>query len=415
MKLSKSCQVVAVLVLASQSLLLGQSPSSARSLGMAGSYLTLASNCEAASVNPANLALPGRKNYSLKLFSLSGQASNNSFSLADYNKYNGAYLTTADKEDILAKIPQDGLALDFVAAASALSFSVGAFAVTAEVVGGGKGTLPKDPIELALMGNKIGEPVTADGSGGAGWGAAAIGLSYGRKIVSLHGWDLAAGGSFKYLRGLNYYAVEGLSAQAVTLATGFAGSGGLTTIESQGGSGYAVDLGFTAQGTHAQYGLVFRNLLATINWNRQLAKTVYAFHFENVTVDNAGDDSLWTSEESQAVIGAFRSRPPLEVELGGSRRFGKLLTSVNLRQGFEKAAFVSKNPRLALGVEYPALKVLDLRSGLAVGGADDFSAAAGLGLNLGPFHLDLAYASSSRIVPWGGKGGQFAVSTILDF
>ena len=57
------------------------------------------------------------------------------------------------------------------AAASALSFSVGYFAVNFDAVGGGRGNLSKDPIELALMGNKVGEVVTADGSGGDSWAA----------------------------------------------------------------------------------------------------------------------------------------------------------------------------------------------------------------------------------------------------
>lgn len=415
MKYLQSLMIVVSLVVAlSHSALVGQSTQSARSLGMAGSYFTLSSNCEAASINPANLALSGRKDFSFKLFSVSGRVGNNAFSLADYNKYNGAYLSESDKQDILAKIPNDGLVLDFVATASALSFSVGAFALTTEVIGGANGTLPKDPVELALMGNKIGEPVTAVGSGGLGWSAASIGISYGRKVWSLQGWDISAGASLKYLRGLGYYSAEGVSAQAVALATGFKGSGGLTSIDAQGGNGYAVDLGFAVQGTHAQYGLVFKNLLAAINWGRKLEKTVYSFQFENITVDNS-NDSLWSSENHKVAIKSLRSRPPLEIEMGGSRKFGKLLTAVSYQQGFEKTAFVSPNPRLALGGEYPVLGFADLRLGFAVGGVDGMSAATGLGINVWRVHFDVAYASSGRMVPWGGRGGQFALSTILDF
>ena len=41
--------------------------------------------------------------------------------------------------------------------------------------------------------------------------------------------------------------------------------------------------------------------------------------------------------------------------------------------------------------------------------------AVGLGIDLGPLNLDLAYASAARLVPWGGRGGQFALSSILEF
>ncbi len=407
--------IVAVALLILPGLLLAQSAPSARSLGMAGSYLLESSNCEAATANPANLAMPGSRRPSLKLVSVSGLVANNAFSLADYNKYNGAYLTTADKQTILDKIPAGGLDVNFRGNVSALSFAASSMALTAEVIGGGKGTLPKDPIELALMGNKMGETVTAEGSDGRGWSALAVGISYGTRVATTSHWDIAAGATVKYLHGLAYYSVEGLTAQAITLTTGFSGNGGMTTLQSLGGRGYAVDFGLVAMGEHAQYGLVFKNLLASLNWNRDLEKTVYTFDFENVTVENSGDDTVWTSEDHKVAVGSIHTRPPMEIQFGASRSFGKLLAAASLKQGFEESAFASKTPRLACGVEYLALGFAALRTGLAVGGIDDKSASVGIGLGLGPIKLDLAYASASRLVPWGGNGGQFALSTILEF
>ena len=393
----------------------GQSSQSARSMGMADSYLMLSSNCEAASANPANLALSGRKNFSLKLLSAGGHVSNNSFSLDDYKKYNGAYLTESDKLDILAKIPTEGLTFDANAGASALSFSVGTLAINIDAVGGGRGSLSKDPIELALMGNKVGEVVTANGSGGDSWAAASVGISYGRKFMTRGGYEFLGGATFKYLRGLGYYSALELSAEAVTLTTGFEGQGGLNTVSATGGSGYGIDLGLAMQGEHAQYGLVVRNAFARINWNKDVEVTLYKFALTGVTVDNGDNDSLVTSSEEKVTMGSYRSRPPLEVELGAARRLGKLLASASLRQGFEETAFVSKTPRLAGGLEYGLIKVLDLRGGLAVGGVDDFSVAMGMGFNFGPLQLDLAYASSAKLQPWSGNGAKLAVSTILEF
>ncbi len=117
---------------------------------MANSYILHSSNGEGAAINPANLALEDRKNYSVKLFSLAAYADNNAFTLADYKKYNGAYLSNTDKEDILAKIPEEGLNIDLSANAAVLSFSVGSFAFLAEGIADGDGNLPKGPIELAL-------------------------------------------------------------------------------------------------------------------------------------------------------------------------------------------------------------------------------------------------------------------------
>ena len=394
---------------------MGQTVQSARSMGMADSYLLMSSNCEAALANPANLALNGRKNFSLKLLSAGGHVANNSFGISDYKKYNGAYLTESDKQDILNKIPTEGLSFDANAGASALSFSIGTIAVNFDAIGGGRGDISKDPIELALMGNKLGQVVTADGSGGDSWAAASIGVSYGHKLMSRGGFEFLGGATFKYLRGLGYFSAEEMTAEAVTEQTGFAGEGGLMTISSTGGSGYSVDLGLAMQGERAQYGLVVRNLISHIKWSKDVEVTLYTFEFSGITVDNMNEDSLITSNDEKVVLGEYDTRPPLEMELGAARKFGKLLTSASLRAGFEETAFVSKTPRLAGGVEYPLVKALDLRSGIAVGGVDAFSLAAGVGFNFGPLQLDLAYASSAKLQPWNGNGAKLALSTILEF
>lgn len=394
---------------------LAQSAQSARSMGMADSYLLMSANCEAASANPANLALAGRKNFSLKLASVGGHVANNSFSISDYKKYNGEYLTESDKQDILAKIPTEGLSFDAYAGASALSFSIGYFAVNFDAIGGGRGNLSKDPIELALMGNKVGEVITADGSGGDSWAAAAVGVSYGRQIMSRGGYDILGGATIKYLRGLGYFSAEELTAEAVTRETGIDGVGGLTTISATGGSGFAMDLGVAMQGQNAQYGLVVRNAFAHINWNKDAEATLYSFELEGMTVENSDNDSLVTSDETVVLIGEYSSRPPLEIELGAARNFGRLLVSGCVRQGFVNTAFVSKTPRLAGGVEYPLIKALDVRGGIALGGVDDFSLATGIGFNFGPLQLDLAYASSAKLQPWNGNGAKLALSTILEF
>lgn len=395
--------------------LYGQSAQSARSLGMAGSYMTLSTGCEAGILNPANLGLPGSAKYSIKLFSVSGQVNNNAFSLADYNRYNGAYLTEADKQDILAKIPGSGLNLDFAGTASALSFSVGSFAFTTQAVGGGYGSLAKDPIELALLGNKIGQSFTVDGSSSVNWSAVAFGLSYGREIYNVAGYQIAAGASIKYLRGLIYYDLSEITAQALTLATGFVGDGGLTTLESEGGNGYAFDVGLAARKDNLTCGLVIRNLLASINWNSQIENTAYTFQFTNLTLENSEDDTIWTSDDYDLPTMSFHSRPPLEIELGASQQFEKLLIGASLRQGFETSAFVSGKPRVAFGGEYQLLNFMTPRAGFAVGGSDELSTAVGLGFIYNPVHFDVAYASEGRLLPWGGTGGQIAVATIFEF
>ncbi len=395
--------------------LMAQSLQSAHSLGMADSYMQLSENCEAASANPANLASPEQQKLSIKLISAAAHFANNSFTLADYNRYNGAYLTEADKQDILRKIPDGGLVFAYDASASAVSFSYGAFAFTAAGIGGGRGSVAKDPIELALMGNKIGEVHTASDSYADNWAALSFGGSFGARLFEMNGFTVDGGVTVKYLQGLAYYGVTELTAEAVTQATGISGEGGLTTLEAQGGSGYAADLGLSVTGNSTRYGLVLHNALASINWNRDVKKTIYSFYLENMNIENAGSDSVSVSDEVDVPTDNFSTRPPLELELGASRHFGKLLAAADLKQGFAETAFVSKTPRLAAGIEYPLVSSLVLRSGLAAGGVDKYSAAVGGGFNFGIVNLDLAYASTGTLLPFGGRGARLAFATILEF
>jgi hypothetical protein len=168
-------------------------------------------------------------------------------------------------------------------------------------------------------------------------------------------------------------------------------------------------------GQFANYGLVIRNAFAKLNWNDDVEKTLYSFRLENLNVENADDDSVSISDEIELPADEFSTRPPLEIELGASRHFGKLLGSVSMRQGFDETAFVSKTPRLAAGIEYPLISVLALRTGLAVGGIDHYSAAVGGGFNFGVVKIDLAYASTGTLLPVGGRGARLAFATILEF
>ncbi|MBD3232860.1 MAG: hypothetical protein GF315_03970, partial [candidate division Zixibacteria bacterium] len=99
----------------------GYGESDARSLGMGGAYTAAARGYQSLQNNPANLGLRDNFKSSWEFFSLGAQLRNNAFSLNDYNQYTGAYLTDDDKEEILGKIPSEGLSLNVLTEAGATS------------------------------------------------------------------------------------------------------------------------------------------------------------------------------------------------------------------------------------------------------------------------------------------------------
>jgi hypothetical protein len=74
-----------------ESLALGKF-SNPRSTGLAGAYIGLARGTDASSWNPANLGLSAENRGSINLLCFGVELYNNSFSLGQYNQYNGSSL-----------------------------------------------------------------------------------------------------------------------------------------------------------------------------------------------------------------------------------------------------------------------------------------------------------------------------------
>jgi len=175
---------------------------SAHSSAMGGAFTGLAKGIDAARYNPANLGLDGYRQNGLELASFGASITNNSFTLADYNNYTGATLSTADKQDIMNKIPTEGLSLNADVEASALSLAMGSFALTFSGVGSADVNLNRDIIDLILNGNAFADTIDLSGSYSDGLSYASAGLSYGRPIYSNGTRQLAVGATFRYFRGI---------------------------------------------------------------------------------------------------------------------------------------------------------------------------------------------------------------------
>ena len=117
--------VVAFVLSATNAFASAYMPSSARSAAMGGAYTALAKGVDAVKFNPANLGLSDYRTFGIEIASLGASITNNSFTLSDYNRYTGATLSTSDKQELLGKIPKEGLSVDADVRASALSVALG--------------------------------------------------------------------------------------------------------------------------------------------------------------------------------------------------------------------------------------------------------------------------------------------------
>ena len=216
---------------------------SARSVAMGGALTALADGVDAAKFNPANLGLSGYQITGLELISAGINISNNSFTLSDYNNYTGATLSTADKDDIMNKIPKEGLNLRASSEVAAMSLSLGKYVFSISAVGAADISLNRDILELVFYGATFSDSISVDGSYSDGLAYVQAGLSYGHRVYQAGQREFSIGTTIKYIRGLVVEEMVELSGTAVILITGLEGQGRMVARTASGGTGYGIDIG----------------------------------------------------------------------------------------------------------------------------------------------------------------------------
>jgi len=385
--------------------------SRARSLGLAGSFTTLASGVEAPFWNPANLGLPENPGFSFNLFSLGAKFGNNSFSVKDYNHYNGKFLVESDKQEILSSIPRTGLDLNLDLEASAVGFSWRQFAVTSQLTGASFLTLPREPFELVLLGNKLDQSIIVDQANSEACAYFSLVFSHGRRILRIKEKEIYAGINLKWIRGMAYQRTAKAQADFITRETEIEGGANFVSLQAMGGKGYAVDFGLASHlDDKYTLGLFVLNPLSRIKWNKEAEKKGYEIAVNSFTLESSNNDSVVREDNYTEELSSFHTHLSPVMSFGLSRTTSRLVLAVGWEQGFKNCAGSSKNPRLSCGFEYYLLSWLPLRSGISLGGKEGFLFAGGLGIDLGSSHLDFGLSTQNALLPSHGKGISLAVT-----
>ncbi|MFH2035783.1 MAG: DUF5723 family protein [Candidatus Zixiibacteriota bacterium] len=390
--------------------------SSAKAVAMGGAQMGLAEGVYAAIYNPANLGLSSHQQTSLELAGAGIEFHNNSFSLDDYNKYNGSFLNDDDKSAILGKIPSEGLKVNADVEAGAMSFATGSFALSIVGHGAVATNLGKDALELFFNGVEINDTFTIDGMYSDANAYVSVGLSYGRPIINLGGKELSAGFTAKYIRGLAYEKITELRGGVITFATGYEGEGTMVAQTALGGTGYGLDIGAALKLTKDYtVGLAVENFISNINWNVETEEHYYHFEFDTLTIENMENDSIVITDEYSQPIPSFSDNLPSIMRAGIAKTTGKLKWAVDYVQGFTLAAGSTTKPLIAAGAEYRFIGFFPLRAGYSIGGGKSSIVSGGFGFDLGIFYLDMAVSSHSFMNFGAEKGLHVAVSTGLVF
>ena len=389
--------------------------SSAQSSAMGGAFTGLAKGVDAAKYNPANLGLDGYRRNGLELVSFGASVTNNSFTLSDYNKYTGATLSTSDKQDIMEKIPTEGLSVNADVEASALSLALGSLVLSFTGTGSADINLNRDIIDLILNGNTFADTIDLSGSYSDGLSYATANLSYGMPIYSSGTRQLAVGVTFSYIHGIGVEELVEMDGLAATYMDGYQGQGSAIIRTASGGNGYGLDLG-AALKLNDTYtaGLRFENLLGSINWDKQTEEHGYIFEFDTATIDDF-DDDIVTSEDYSIDIASFSTPLPTSMNVGFAKHGGKFLWAVDWTQGFNSAPGTSTKPRMAVGIEYQLLSFMPLRMGYSTGGDRNAAFSFGSGLKFFGFYMDIAVVTGNSLSTYSTRGANLAFSTGIQF
>ena len=424
-------RILPLLLLLAPAALAAQLPSgSVRSLGMAGTYTTLARGYEAPAWNPAVLASRAAVSFSIGLPQAQLEFGSNSYGLSDFLKYQGTTLSPQDKVDLLAKI-DTSLDLRTIIGVAPIGLSIWRFAFTLGTTGDLTAGLGKDAVDLALNGNASragpGQYFTAAGSHANGWAATTFAGSFAWPFETPLG-RLSVGVTYKKvwgnslgqgteLNGVSRFQVNpqfNATAAGQILYTDFSGGqckvSGPTDLFGGGcapGSGSGVDLGGLLEMGHLTLGVTLVNLAGSMTWDAsrlRYERTSYA-------VTQSGSGSVNNSKQDSVLVGSAINTDPTAatfrdsvmahagfsrlVRAGATLHAGRLLLSADgqlrLSQGLDNAP----KQAVSAGAEYVLLGVLPLRAGIGTDFSHTVTLSAGTGLYLGPFHLDLGAANIS--------------------
>jgi Family of unknown function (DUF5723) len=387
---------------------------SVRSWGMGGTGAATARGLDAANFNPANLAFS--EGFNVGLATAAVDVHNNTLSLDRYNEITGAKLSTADKEQLLSEIPEDGLRLDADVKASVFGIQTGSFAVTFNALGAGSGNLDKDYFDLVLFGNQLGETVDFSNTSGEGYAIGSAAFSYGHVLHKSEESQLSLGLSAKYLQGAYEVHVEDAQGNLFTGMEEIAGQAYVSTITSEGGQGYGLDLGLAFQAPGGwTMGLSMENLYTKVTWDQNVEARDFRVQASDINALNDDLDNSIIDSDTTYAADSYTTTLPRQMRLGTANRFGAFAVAFDYVQGFENRGVTSTTPSFHLGTELCWTGIVQPRFGVSVGGVAGTGASAGLGMKLGFWKVDMAAVSRGGVNPNATKGVAFAMGTSLVF
>lgn len=424
---------------------------------MAGARGTALRDIDAALVNPAILGLPGRRSFSLRLFSLNAHFDQSFMSLGRWKRWQGAFLDDAEKASYLASLG-DAANIRVQAEIGSFGLQLGRLAFGAYHVVNAEARVPTDLFDLVLNGNELNRTYHFGEFGVAAEAVSVFHASYAfrfpaaidtlLKLMVLPVKEIWGGIGIKYYMGHLYMGVDEGTIDFTFGESGIWGnadyryrSAGVPGSEldpesndprimqdnefgAPAGRGFGIDLGIAAvidTGFTVHAGLL--NLSPGIKWNSStynvrltaMADTIGIGMLLDDDTEDSEIDSLTSSAVELERIDSFRTPVPVIFRVGATYKVGRNLSlNAEFEQALSRGLGYRTVPRLALGFEYRLLNVIPLRAGMSLGGQHGMVGAFGIGIDLRALVFEIAVANTG-LTPGGVRGLGFATGLKISF
>jgi len=333
----------------------------------------LATGPDAIGFNPAQLAGPERPGFACRILDLEAGAENNAFSLAQYNRYTGAFLDEQAKADIVGSVPFAGFRGRGRLAANAAGFGYGCLAASVRTTAEGNVALPKDLFELVLFGNELGRVYRAQPLDGA----AQVLFRAGVGGATALGRNLTLGGAAHFVRGLFCAELTEGWAYFLTTPEALVAEGKAEYRTAAGGSGWAFDAGATFRHKEWLMSLGVLDLSPGIRWTEGIEEGCYVLVLDSANAYQLSRGEGLTAGFSRGQAGGFTTFLPVQLNAGVGRRFREWLSG-----SFTVRSWWRMQPSLSLRVRPAIAAEVWPRYWLATGTTLSFEPGRGVGLGL---------------------------------
>lgn len=387
------------------------SQGTARGLGMGGAYTTLARGVQSVWWNPANLGFHTNARVTALLASGTTRLANNGLSISSYRKYYEAPLSESAIRALLSQTPHEGMQNDLQIGMKYASFSMGHFAVAAQLRAESQLFFQEHLLDLIFNNEiyhgarfKLDAPLSAQLLS-----FNTLTFSYGHAMRLAKTSELALGASLHIFNGIKYAQ---LTTEEMTWAANqknFNLEGDYTLVSGSGSLSGGLDLGLNARvNNFFQLGLFLQNIMGNLPWDGDLISE-YG-HFKGDSLRYLNYDSRrqsyptnWKGKtalrKAKTLLSGFDTRLPQAAVFGTSLSSGRFDLAASYTHHFGSNIFIQSEDLISAGLEWRLLRVLPLRAGVVLAG-EEKSIALGAGFHPFGFDLDIGWMHTGNINPF---------------